>query len=177
MNSNTLIEPRSVTKARLRWFTVYADYPAAIRAKHLAAGVSRSISHEWQLSAEMWKLDCIAPVGSIRELIMQEAADADVLLLAISALESPDSAVIQWLQSLVEWKANRAFPGLLVGLFGDEDHKVAEKNWMVEQLSLFAGRTQMSFAWHASGQEFVEDSSWLDVELENFLARKRACGL
>lgn len=177
MNSNTLLEPRAATKARLRWFTLYADYPAAIRAKYLTAGVGRSIGPEWHFSPEMWKLDSIPPVGSIRDLIAQEAAEADVLLMAVSAPDQPDPAVIQWLQSLVGWKAARNHPGLLLGLLGDEDHAVTEKNWLVEQLALLAGRTNMNLAWHAYGQEFVEDSSWLEAELEHLLARKKACGL
>jgi hypothetical protein len=177
MNSNMLIEPRPTAKARLRWFTLYADYPAAIRAKRLAAGVARTVGREWQLSAEMWKLDAIAPVGSIRNLIAQEAAEADVLLIAISALDPPDQAVIEWLHSLVDWKANRLIPGLLVGLLGDEDHQVTQQSWMVEELTRFAGRTQMSLAWHVCDQEFAEDSSWLNGDVENLLARKKTCGV
>jgi hypothetical protein len=177
MNSNMLIEQRSTAKTRLRWFTLYADYPAAIRAKRLAENVSRAIGREWQLSAEMWKLDAIAPVGSIRNLIAQEAAEADVLLIAVSSLDQPDPAVIEWLHSLVDWKANRVIPGLLVGLLGDEDHKVSDQNWLVEELMQFAGRTQMRLAWHVCGQELVEDSHWLNADVEHLLVRKKTCGV
>jgi hypothetical protein len=177
MNSNILIEQRSTAKTRLRWFTLYADYPAAIRAKRLAEKVARAIGCEWQLSAEMWKLDAIAPVGSIRNLIAQEAAEADVLLIAVSSLDQPDPAVIEWLHSLVDWKANRLIPGLLVGLLGDEDHKLSDKNWLVEELVQFAGRTHMHLAWHVCGQELVEDSHWLSAGVENLLVRKKACGV
>jgi hypothetical protein len=177
MNSNILIEPRAAAKTRLRWFTLYADYPAAIRARRVATGVTRMLGRDWQLAPEMWKLDSIAPVGPIRDLIAQEAAEADVLVIADSSPDQPDPAVIQWLHSLIDWKANRLIPGLLVGLLGDEDHKVTEKNWLVEELGRFAGRTQMSFVWHACGQEFVEDSHWLNAGVENLLVRKKTCGV
>jgi hypothetical protein len=68
-------------------------------------------------------------------------------------------------------------PGLLVGLLGDEDHKVSDQNWLVEELMQFAGRTQMRLVWHFCGQELVEDSHWLNADVEHLLVRKKTCGV
>jgi hypothetical protein len=120
----------------------------------------------------MWKLDSVAPVGPIRDMIAQEAGESDVLMIAISSLDQPDTSVIRWLHSLVNWKSNRLVPGLLVGLLGDEEHRVTDGNWAVNELAIFARRTQMDLAWCAVGRDAALDSDWLRAGLERLLAAK-----
>jgi hypothetical protein len=172
MNTNALIEPVSSAKGRLRLFTLYADYPAGIRARRLAAQVRR-LATQWDVAAEMWKLDSVAPVGPIREMIAQEAGESDVLLIAVSSVAGPDPALVEWLGSLVNWKANRLVPGLLVGLLGDEERDVEAENVMADQLAAFAQKTQMNFAWQTAGRDAFLDSDWLAADLEKLLERKK----
>lgn len=172
MNTNVLIEPVSSARGRLRFFTLYADYPAGIRARRLAAQVKGLAAREWDVVAEMWKLDSVAPVGPIREMIAQEAGESDVLLIATSSIAGPDPELAAWLNSLVNWKANRLVPGLLLALLGDEDRNADGEKAMADQLAAFAQKTQMSFAWQA-GREALLDSDWLAADLEKLLERKR----
>jgi len=106
-------------------------------------------------------------------MIAQEAGESDVLFIAVGSLEQPDPALIQWLDSLVNWKMNRPIPGLLVGLLGEEDRRVDEANWLVTQLAWFAQRTQMDFAWHPAGRDAVEDMDWLTGGVQKLLTRKK----
>jgi hypothetical protein len=175
MNTNVLIEPVSSAKGRLRFFTLYADYPAGIRARRLATQVKHLAAKDWDVVAEMWKLDSVAPVGPIREMIAQEAGESDILLIAVSSVAGPHPELTAWLSSLVNWKANRLVPGLLLGLFGEEDRDAESENAMAEQLAAFARKTQMSFAWQAAGNETFHNSEWLAAELERLLEKKRAC--
>ena len=175
MHTNTFIEPPALTRAKLRLFTLYADFAAGIRARRLVNQTAKIIGSDWEFAAEMWKLDSVAPVGPIREMIAQEAGESDVLLIAISSPDQPDSDVAQWLHSLVNWKANRLIPGLLVGLLGDEEHKVTADTWVVGELAAFASRTQMDLAWRAVGRDFSDEAAWLTGGVEKLLIRKKAC--
>ncbi len=176
MHTNTITEPRVAAKPKLRWFTLYADFPAGIRARHLLNRATPLIGGEWEISAEMWKLDSVAPAGPIHQMIAQEAGESDVLLIAVSSVDQPDSDVTRWLESLVNWKANRIVPGLLAGFLGDADHEVDEENWMVNCLAAFAQRTQMEFAWSGGGRDSVIEATWLKPGLETLLTRKRVSG-
>jgi hypothetical protein len=174
MNTNTLIAP-APAKAKLRFFTLYADFPAGVRAKRLVSRIVSRAGHDWEASTEMWKLDSVTPIAAIRDLIAQEAGESDVLLIASSAMDQPEPAVVHWLNSLVNWKLNRPLPGLLVGLPGNEEQKAGETNWLVEQLAAFARRTQMNFVWRTAGRDAAEDLEWLVIGLERLLERRRSC--
>lgn len=175
MNTNILIEPAAAVDAKLRLFTLYADFPAGVRAKRLVSRIASRSGRKWAVTAEMWKLDSVTPIAAIRDLIAQEAGESDVLLIAISAVDQPEPAVIHWLNSLVNWKLNRPVPGLLVGLPGDEDRRADETNWLVDQLAAFARRTRMEFVWRAAGRDAAEDLDWLTAGLERLVDRRRAC--
>ena len=173
MHSNTLIEPEPVVKMRLRLFTLYVDFTAGVRAKRAMSRLSSLARQEWNVSAEMWKLDSVSPHGFIREMIAQEASEADVLLVAVSDANQPDPTVSCWLHSLVNWKLDRPAPGLLLGLLGDEEHKIAESNWLVGQLTDFARQTRMDLVWHPVGLDRAEDADWPDTALSRLMDRKR----
>jgi len=164
-----LIEPKVARKTPLRCFSLYVDYPAGIRAKRLSSQLGTLFGGCSEFSSELWKLDSVAPAGPIRRMIAQEAGESDVLLLSISS-DQPDSALDQWLNSLIPWKSNRLVPGLLVGLLGDEERQMDESNWLVQQLSAFAQCTGMRLVWQATGE-----CESLVSGVECLLDRKRIC--
>jgi hypothetical protein len=172
MPTTTPIGPGIGAKAKLRLFSLYADYPAGIRARRVAGQIKALAGHNWEISAEMWKLDSVAPIGPIREMIAQEAGESEVLLIAVSAADQHETALAEWLNSLLDWKVNQTIPGLLVGLLGDEDHKMEETNCTVELLAAFAQRTQMNLVWQAMGSDSM-DSRWLAGCVERLLERGR----
>jgi hypothetical protein len=172
MHTNTLMEPKTGVKAKLRLFALYADFPAGVRAKRLISRIRSLSGQKWELFVELWKLSSVSPVGPIREMIAEEAGESDVLLVVISSVDQPDPGVIRWLDSLVHSKANRPLPGLIIGLPGDEEHKVDETNWFVDYLVQFARKTHMDVAWQTAGHDHAEDGDWLVAGLERLLDRK-----
>jgi len=174
MHSNTMLEPEMVANRKLRLFTLYADFPAGVRAKRLSGQITRLAGKDWEPSVEMWKLDAVSPIGHIKDMIAQEAGEADVLLIASSASAQPDPATIRWLNSLAGWKAKRPVSGLLIGLLGDEERAAGATDWMVTELALFARRTQMDFVWHRAEHGALDHGDWLAAGVENLLARKRS---
>jgi hypothetical protein len=172
MQTTTLIVPGTGAKTKLRLFTLYADYPAGIRARRLAGRIADLAGHHCEILTEMWKLDSVVPLGPIREMIAQEAGESDVLVIAISAADQPDPALNQWLNSLLNLKAKRKVPGLLIGLLGDADQRVDGTNRLVEQLGTFAQRAQMSLVRQPGGSPSM-DIRWLMGVMERLLDRNR----
>lgn len=173
MNSSVLIELATNTKVNLRVFTLYVDFAAGVRAKRIVNEIKGIAGEEFACTSEMWKLDAVAPVGPIRKMIAQEAGESDVLIVAASQPDHPDPLLAEWLNLLVNWKAGRLFPGLLVGLLGAEDHVVDTANWMVNELTAFARQTRMHWVWHAGARQSWDNSQWLADGLGRALERKR----
>lgn len=174
MSQNTLVEPAPETKSKLRIFTLYADFPAGIRAKHLARQIAPLAGEDFPITTEMWKLDSVTPIGPIRNMIAQEAGESDILLISTSSVDQPDPKFVQWLSSLVNWKANRLVSGLLIGLLGDREHWVSEKNAMVDQLAGFAQQTKMDFVWRSPANDSGDGAHWITHDLARLLDRKKS---
>jgi hypothetical protein len=167
----------TVGEARLRLFTLYADFPAGIRARHLAGQLGKLSGTECALASEMWKLDSVFPVGPIREMIIEAAAESDLLVIAASHMEVPDEELNAWLNSLVIGKTNRLFPGLLVGLLGDDEHEIVEAHWLVQRLQSFAGEARMNFIWQSADRDSLRNTRWLGDSFEKLLDWKRTVGI
>jgi hypothetical protein len=164
-------------KTKLRVFTLYADFPAAIRAKYLVAQMGRLTGAECNLASEMWKLDSVFPTGSIRKMIVEGAGESDVLLIAAAAPDQPDAEIVEWLNSLQQCKMNHGQPGLLLGLLGDEEHRVDANHWLVRRLGELAQETGMRFTWQRAISDSVGSASWLSGDLASLLSEKRLKGL
>jgi hypothetical protein len=172
---NTMQTNLSVVEtSKLHLFVLYSDFPAGIRAKHMIAQIGEWTSNHCRLSSEMWKLDSVFPAGPIRQMIAQGAAESDLLVIAVSSPEQPDVEVSRWLDSLVPWKTSRSFPGLVVGLFGDEEHEVQETSWLILELAGFANKTRMNFVWRAVNADSPRCTRWLETDFEKLLTWKRS---
>jgi hypothetical protein len=164
-------QSRTVANGKLHLFALYADFSAANRAKWVTSQIAKRLGRTRDTLVEMWKLDT-AMAGPIREMVAQEAARSDVLVIAVSYLDQREPAIIQWLDSLEPWKPNRRVPGLLIGLLGDEEPKARELDWLVSQLVPVARRLEMDFIWHRTGLESMSDSSWLAGAVERHFGGK-----
>lgn len=57
--------------------------------------------HEiWKTCCEMWNLDSFKASQPIRKIMLQEAAEADVLVIALSSLDQREPKLIEWLEAL-----------------------------------------------------------------------------
>jgi hypothetical protein len=178
MRLNTLLETDRTTSRALNVFSLYVDFPAGLRAKWAASQITRRAGKRWEVSAQVWKLDSFITAGSIRNLICEEAAQADVLVVALSSLDQPEQEVIAWLKSLAPARQPDVAPGgLLLGLLGDDEHWVKAKDPMVQQLAAVARRRNMDFGWQWMERDAMEDSEWLTGRVEQLLDRKQSARL
>ena len=58
----------------------------------------------------MWNLDSLTASEPIRKMIIQDAADADVLIVAISSLDRRETELVRWLDGVVAVKAPGRLP-------------------------------------------------------------------
>ena len=174
MNAETLVELETVTHGKLRLFSLYLDSAAAVRARWATSQISRLAGERWKSSTEMWNLNSLFASDPIRTMITQDAAEADVVVVAMSSLDRRVVELIEWLDSLADCKANRPVSGLLVGLFGDDEQMACELDWTVEQIQGCARRNDRDFIWRWMKQEAMSDGGWLADPVEVLLSRKQA---
>ena len=132
MNAETMVEPKLVVDRRLRLFSLYVDFASAIRARWATGQITGLAGERWKTSTEMWNLDSLTTSEPIWKMITQDAAQADVLIVAMSSLERRTPELIPWLDSLTVCKANRPVSGLFIGLLGEEDQPAGELDWTVK---------------------------------------------
>ena len=173
MNAETLVDPELVADRRLHLFSLYVDFPAAVRARWATSQISRLAGKQWKTTTEMWNLDSLTTSEPIRKMITQDAADADVLVIAMSSLDWRELELVQWLDSLAAGKANRPGSGLFIGLLGDENGRAGELDWTVKQFLRCAQRTDRDFIWHWMEPEAMIGGDWLADSVESLLTRKQ----
>jgi hypothetical protein len=174
MHTDAFAGQATAVNGKLRLFSLYVDFVASAHARWAAGVITKLAGPRWQSSAEMWNLDALTVSEPIRKMITGDAADADVLIIAASSLDLREPKLIEWLDSLAAWKANHPVPGLLAGLFGDEENRSRELEWTIQQFIYCArqmGR-ELVVQWMERGS--MADSGWLTREVEAFLARKQS---
>ena len=167
-------EQFAVTNGKLRLLSLYADLPAAVRARWAVGSMVRLAGPHWQTTSEMWKIDSLRVSQPIRQMITADAAKADVIVIAASSLAQCDPVLIQCLNSLEAGRDDRPLSGLLVGLLGDDETTTAELAGVVKPLIHCAQKMGWNFIWHWMGEDAMSDADWLTANLENLLVSKLA---
>jgi hypothetical protein len=176
MHYDNFIEHGKAVNGSLRLFSIYADYAASLRVKWATGTITKLASKQWKCSTEMWTFNFLGASGTIGKMILEGAADADVLIIAISSLAQRETTLIKWLDSLAAVKNNRRVPGLFIGLLGDEENYARELEWTVKQFIQSAQQTNCDFIWHWMGERAMDESDWLTEGVETMLSRKQfAC--
>jgi hypothetical protein len=174
MNTETLVEPELVTDGRLHLFSLYVDFAATVRARWATSQIARLAGKQWKTSTEMWNLDSLTTSEPIRKMITQDAADADVLVIAMSSLDWRELELIEWLDSLTAGKANRPGIGLFLGLLGDGRGEAVELDWTVKQFLRCARQMDRDFIWRWMDRDAMADVDyWLTDSVEALLTRKK----
>ena len=171
MNTETTDETATVGK--LHVFSLYADFEASKRARRAAEAITRFVGRYWRVSSEMWKLDAATAGQSIGSLMINDAANADVLIVAVSSLDSRPVELIPWFDVLETPKPGLGYSGLLIGLLGDEQRRTEESAWMVKQLIRCAQKTNRDLVWRWMEPEAQNDFTWLNENVNMLLARKQ----
>lgn len=159
---------------KLRLFSLYLDFTASTHAKWANGIITKLLSPQWKTQNELWHLDSFKASKQLWNLMLQDAADADVLIVALSSLDQRESKLIEWLDALAGKEGGKPFSGLFIGLLGDEEHEAGELRWVVTGFLDCARKMGRDFIWHWMGQEAMNDTTWLTDNVEKVLSRKRA---
>jgi hypothetical protein len=170
-----LIELKTeATPMKLRLFSLYVDFVASTHVKWAGGTIAKLVDRHCQPQSEMWHLDSFSASQQLWNLMLQDAADADVLIVALSSLDQRESKLIEWLDALADKKTDNPIPGLFIGMLGDEGHEAGELRWTVKGFLSCAQKMGRDFIWQWMGQEAVNDTTWLTDNVQKFLSRKRS---
>jgi hypothetical protein len=167
--SDVNVNEAALVDGKLRLLSLYDDIGASGRARSVACAISRLAGPNWQITSEMWKIDTIQVSEPIRQMITNDAENADVIIIASASLTF---ALMQWLDTIDA--RNRPVTGLIVGLIGDDETTMMELSRVVEPLIHSAQKMGCDFIWHWMGEGARIDSDWLNGGVEKLLDRKLA---
>jgi hypothetical protein len=167
--SAVCIEQSEAARSPFRVFAMCLDSAAVERARWLTRQLARKEAGRREVLPQVWRLDSAIAASSLQELIAQDAAEADVLVIAISSLNQREPALVDWFNSLTPWKQTCRRGRLLVGLFGDEDHPAGELAWLISELGGFARQTGMQFLWQWMAEGAMQDTEWLETGIEELI--------
>ena len=176
MEVNKSTHCASAVRRRLRVFSLYLDFAGSLRARWANCTLGELAGEHWITSTEMWRLDSIASSPAILKLSTGEAARADVLLVVVNALNYRQHELIEWLAALAHHSTDRQTPGLLMAIFGDDEHHSGELAWTVQRCQECAGPMNRDFIWHQMAAGPTLDHAWLKKNLALFLDRKQPAG-
>jgi hypothetical protein len=174
MRTDAAVKEAETTNGKLRLLSLYGDLPASVRARWVSGAIARLAGPQWQPISEMWKIDSLQVSEPIRQMITNDAANADVIIIAVSSLAQSELVLTQWLDSLKARGNNRSVSGLLVALLGDEETTTVELGRAVKPLTHFAQVADRDFIWHWMDNGALNDTSWLAGSVLGLLSRKSA---
>jgi len=171
---NLFAREEAAADGKLHLLSLYGDIAASERARWAAGTIARLAGPDWKTTSEMWKIDSLTVSEPIKEMISRDAANADVIVIAVSSLEQRAVELFQWLDSLPAREPKRSVPGLLIGLLGDEEEQSRELDWTVKQLIRCAQQVDRHFIWHWMEPSAMDDADWLTESVGELLSRKLA---
>ena len=165
----------TVASAKLRLLSLYTDLPASVRARATAGLIAKLAGPYWQTTSEMWKIDSLQISASVRKMISDDAAEADVIIIAISSWTQSEPVLGQWINSLEAGRncnQHHPFSGLLVGLLGDEETKTDDVHFAVKPFTRFAHTAHRDFLPHRVETGALNESGLLADKVSRLLSRK-----
>src|SRR6516162_4724587 len=94
MHAEALTKQETDTNAKLRLFSLYVDFAASVPARWASGVIANLVGSTWKTHCEMWNLDTFKSSQQLRELMLQDAAEADVLVIALSSLDQRQTELI-----------------------------------------------------------------------------------
>jgi hypothetical protein len=146
--------------ATLKSVMVYDDFNFAAHAAAMLEWVAGQADQNLKWDVKPWRLDLLRQL-SLTELAEAEAADADLVVLALTEPQSPSDDLLNWLE---HWAARREIEDAAVMLlYPVRDAAPAP---LAERLQQFAGARGLTFM---GGHEV-----WPDKSSATFIRQQRA---
>jgi hypothetical protein len=88
-----------------RVVTVYEDFRTARQAKQAYNFLATNLTHEWQVTSQMWKFDLLR-IPELRELAAEDAALADLIIVSCHGDGELSADVRTWIEMWLGYKAD-----------------------------------------------------------------------
>ncbi len=138
----------------------YEDFATARRAQQAFDFLSQNLSHQWQVTSQMWKFELLSP-RQLRDMAASDAATADVVMVACHDDSELPPHVRSWIET---WTRRR---GRIVALVAVLDGTPAQAK---------GPRSPQPYLEGVAKRAGVEFLAWPRVQLKqlNLLATKRS---
>jgi len=123
----------------LRATVIYDDFDFATRAAALLERVAIRVHEAIKWDVKPWRLDVLKQ-ASLAEFARAEAADADLIVLALSKAPAPPVELTIW---LADWEAHRQVEDAAVMMLCPGERTTAPLLW--HELKQFADRHGLAF--------------------------------
>jgi len=133
------IQDESFFEMTLKATVIYDDFDFATRAAALLERVAVRVQEAIKWDVKPWRLDMLKQ-SSLAGAAVAEAADADLMIFALSRTPSPPAELTVWLE---DWGAHRRIEDSAVMVLSPEERAAATPLW--HELKQFAARHGLSF--------------------------------
>ena len=133
------IRDESLCEMTLKATVIYDDFDFATRAAALLERVALRVHEAVKWDVKPWRLDVLKQL-SLAEAAVDEAADADLIVFALSKTHSPPPELTVWLE---HWEAHRQIQDPAVMVLFPGEPAAAMALW--HELKQFAGRHGLAF--------------------------------
>ena len=123
----------------LKATVIYDNFDFATRAAALLERVAIRVREAMKWDVKPWRLDVLKQ-SSLAEAAVAEAADADLIVFALSKAHSPPPELTAWLE---HWEAHRQIEDTAVMVLSPDERDAATPLW--HELKQFAGRHGLAF--------------------------------
>jgi len=142
------IQNESLFEMTLKATVIYDDFDFATRAAALLERVAVRVHEAIMWEVKPWRLDLLKQ-AALAETAVVEAADADLLVFALSQTHLPPAELLLWLE---DWGGRRRVEDTAVMLLTPGERAAATPFW--HELKEFAARQGLAFL---SSHEVRED--------------------
>jgi hypothetical protein len=136
-----LDSPRAEAAPVFSVVIAYEDFHAGKQAKQAYDFLVENLSHEWQVTSQMWKFDVLS-VRELREMAARDAAMADLIIVSTNSQGEFPADVKTWIEM---WLGYRGGAVALVALFNQPPKHAEQARMTQAYLEGVANRGQMEF--------------------------------
>jgi hypothetical protein len=127
---------------------VYEDFKTGKQAKQACDFLVANLSHEWQVTSQMWKFDVLS-IPELREMAAKDAAIADLIIVSSRGDNELPSDVKGWIET---WRGYEGGAVALLAIFESSPGCAGNAAATQAYLAGVAKRGQMEFfTWPESG--------------------------
>lgn len=163
-------EPPPLVRPRLRQFALFDTHEAGLAARWLTTEIERCATPAREVSRALWKFDIASHRGQLRLMSLQDAGEAEVLVVVASDVARPEPVFLDWLAELTPWKCNRPERTRLVALLAETNNEPwVPPSLLRAALATFSHRAEVEFIWRPLEVFREDDTLWLKPALTGLL--------